>query len=245
MRRLEGLRDDFAILRRLLRGMPEQASHAANLQAFYAPQAHAYDRFRERLLHGRAQLIDALPLPQAAHVVELGGGTGSNLQHFGARLDTIAAFDVVDLCPALLARARERWAGRAHVHAIEADAATYKPAQPVDCVYFSYALTMIPAWRRALANAHAMLKPGGLLGVVDFYHSHAHPAAGMRRHAYPTRAFWRHWFAHDGVHLDPQHLDTLRELFPEHRLSEHAAPVPYLPLLRAPYYLFVGRKQSD
>jgi hypothetical protein len=36
-------------------------------------------------------------------------------------------------------------------------------------VYFSYALTMIADWRRALDNALAMLAPGGTLGVVDFH----------------------------------------------------------------------------
>ncbi|TLY50950.1 MAG: class I SAM-dependent methyltransferase, partial [Gammaproteobacteria bacterium] len=151
-----------------------------NLQRFYGAQAGEYDRFRERLLQGRAELIMRLrlTLPRDAHVVELGGGTGRNLEFFNSALDDIAAFDLVDLCPALLSRARARVARHAQVRVIEGDATMFRPARPVDCVYFSYSLTMIPDWRVAIDNALAMLKPGGTLGVVDFYHSAAQPDPG-------------------------------------------------------------------
>jgi len=244
MSRLEALKNDTAVLRQMLRGMPKSASHAQNLQSFYGAQAQDYDRFRERLLRGREALIARLlaQLPAQARVVELGGGTGRNLDFFGERLGDIASFDLVDLCPALLDRAHQRIARYPQVRMIEADATTYAPSAPVDCVYFSYSLTMIPDWRVALANALAMLKPGGLLGVVDFYTSAAQPAPGLARHGAFTRYFWPRWFAHDGVRLNPAHLATLRADLPQHELSEHRAAVPYLPLIRVPYYVFVGRK---
>jgi len=244
MSRLEALKNDTAVLRQMLRGMPKSASHAQNLQSFYGAQAQDYDRFRERLLRGRETLIARLlaQLPAQARVVELGGGTGRNLDFFGDRLGDIASFDLVDLCPALLDRARQRIARFPQVRMIEADATTYAPSAPVDCVYFSYSLTMIPDWRVALANALAMLKPGGLLGVVDFYTSAAQPAPGLARHGAFTRYFWPRWFAHDGVRLNPAHLATLRADLPQHELSEHRAAVPYLPLIRVPYYVLVGRK---
>jgi ubiquinone/menaquinone biosynthesis C-methylase UbiE len=245
MLRLDALRNDWPVLRQMLRGIPRTGTHAENLQAFYGAQAPHYDRFRERLLQGRAQLIARLSLPPHAHVVELGGGTGRNLDFFGPRLRDIAAFDLVDLCPALLAQARARLAAHAQVQVVHADAATFRPPAPVDCVYLSYALTMIPDWRAALTNAMAMLKPGGVLGVVDFYHSESWPAAGLVRHGPLSRAFWRNWFAHDGVHLNPAHLASLRTMLPQHELVEAAAALPYVPLLRVPYYIFVGRKTSD
>jgi len=244
MPKLEALRTDFGVLRAMLRGIPRDGSHAENLQGFYGAQAGDYDRFRERLLHGRAELITRLRLvlPRAAHVVELGGGTGRNLEFFDTALEDIAQFDLVDLCPALLERARDRLARYPQVRVIEADATSFRPGQPVDCVYFSYSLTMIPDWRGALFNALAMLKPGGLLGVVDFYHSAAQPDAGLARHGAFTRHFWRRWFAHDGVRLDPEHLSALRAHLLEHELIESRAAVPYLPGLRVPYYVFLGRK---
>lgn len=241
MPRLEALRGDWAVLRRMLGGMPRAASHAAALSRFYEPQALHYDRFRERLLRGRAELIVRLPLPVDAHVVELGGGTGRNAEFFGDRLERIAKLEIVDLCAPLLARARERAKTIAPMRVIEADATTYSPAQRVDCVYFSYALTMIPDWRRAIANAISMLKPGGVLGVVDFQVSSAKPASGCVRHGIITRTFWPAWFSHDGVRLDPQHLSTLRRLVPDHDFTESRAPVPFVPFGKVPYYVFVGR----
>ena len=124
---------------------------------------------------------------------------------------------------------------------VEADAVTYRSDQQADVVYFSYSLTMIPDWEGALRNALALLKPGGQLGVVDFYVSDPEPESGLVRHDALTRWFWPRWFGHDGVHPDPAHLRTLRRLLPEHALTEQRAPVPYLPGLRVPYYIFVGR----
>ncbi|ESQ15898.1 MAG TPA: class I SAM-dependent methyltransferase [Chromatiaceae bacterium] len=232
---------DASILLRLLRGQPRRGSHAQRLQAFYAPQAAAYDSFRERLLHGRRELIAMLDPVAGERIVELGAGTGRNLLFFGDRLAALEQATLVDLCPALLERARERTAKMPNVDVIEDDASRWRPSQPVDCVYLSYALTMIPDWRAAIDNAIAMLRPGGRLGVVDFYVSAARPEAGLVRHGPLTRWFWPRWFGHDGVHPNPEHLALLRARLPDHRLIETRAPVPYLPGLRMPCYRFVGR----
>jgi SAM-dependent methyltransferase len=244
MSRLEALRNDAAVIARLLRGMPRGGSHALALGAFYGAQSAHYDRFRERLLHGRAELIASLDLPRHARVVELGGGTGRNIEFFGERIACIARYDVVDLCAPLLARARERARTIPVLHAIEADATTWRPPQRVDAVILSYALTMIPDWRAALANAMAMLKPGGTLAVVDFHVSPPLADPGSVQHGTLTRRFWPLWFGHDGVRLDASHLPTLRHLVPDNRIVEARAPVPYLPLMRVPYYRFVGRRSA-
>lgn len=233
---------DLRILLSLLRGLPRDGSHAENLEAFYGPQADHYDAFRERLLAGRRELIRMLAPPGGARVVELGGGTGQNLDYFGDGLSRLGSVEIVDLCPALLAQARRRAARWPNVQVIEADATIWQPAEPADVVYLSYALTMIPDWQGVIDNAIAMLRPGGVLGVVDFYVSAADPASGMVRHGAFTRFFWPRWFAHDGVHLSPDHLARLRALVPDHALHERRAPVPYLPGLQVPYYIFVGRR---
>ncbi len=236
---------DARVLASLVRGQPRTGTHAERLEAFYAPQAAHYDAFREGLLHGRTQLMEWMDPPAGAHVVELGGGTGRNLDLLGPRLQALGSFELVDLCPALLAQARNRARDLPKVRITEADATRYRPAQPVDLVYFSYALTMIPDWRAALDNALAMLKPGGTLGLVDFYVSEADPAPGLARHGALSRWFWPRWFGHDGVHPNPGHLPALRRLLPEHRLMEGLGSVPYLPGVRVPYYVFVGRRPAS
>lgn len=240
MRRLESLNDEFRVLRQLARGMPRRGSHGERLAGFYAGQAGAYDRFRERLLAGRGELIAQLAAQPGEHIVELGAGTGRNLDYFPAALQAACRFTLVDLCAPLLAQARQRVAGRANVRVIEADATAWQPSQPADVVLLSYALSMMPSWRGVIANARRMLAPGGRIAVVDFYVSAATPAPGLSRHGAFTRLFWPRWFAHDGVQLSPERLDELRQQFPRHALIEDAHPVPYLPGLRVPHFRFFG-----
>jgi S-adenosylmethionine-diacylgycerolhomoserine-N-methlytransferase len=235
---------DSRILLQMLRGQSRQGTAAERLQAFYAPQASRYDAFRARLLHGREELIDRLPTPPQGTVVELGGGTGSNIDRFGRRMQRLRRYTLVDLCPALLEQARSRARVHRNVELVEGDVTRYRPSELVDCVFFSYALTMIDDWRAALLNATAMLKPGGTLGVVDFYISAARPRPGFIRHAGWQRWLWRRWFAHDGVRLSPQHLEALTDALPDHVRLEQQGPLPYVPGLSVPYYVFVGRKPA-
>ena len=236
------LRADSRILWQLLRGQQRSGTAAERLQAFYAPQASRYDEFRARLLHGREELIDRLIAPPDAVVVELGGGTGANIERFGPRMRQLRRYILVDLCPALLEQARPRARRYRNVELVEGDVTRFRPAEPVDCVFFSYSLTMIDDWRAALANATAMLKPGGSLGVVDFYVSSARPEQGFERHAAWERWFWRRWFAHDGVRLSPEHLHALTRAMPDHVRLERQGALPYIPGLKVPYYVFIGRK---
>lgn len=228
---------DLKTLWRMARGAPAGASHAERLERFYRPQAESYDAFRERLLQGRSELVELLAPPDGALIVELGAGTGNNARHFGDRLACFEAVELVDLCPSLLEQARRRWAHEPRVRVIEADATHYRPARPADRVYLSYSLTMMPQWRAALDNAVAMLKPGGLLGVVDFDLPRGDCLAERC-----ACEFWRRWFAHDGVFLDRQHVEVLQMLTETVTLRESSAALPYLPGLRMPYYIYIGRK---
>lgn len=225
---------DARILLNMLRGMPTQGTPAKKLEGFYAGQAEAYDAFREKLLHGRRELIQQLALPANAYVIELGGGTGRNIDFFGPRLNEFQQYEIIDLCPSLLEIARQRAQHRPNVSVIEADACQYQPPMLVDCVIFSYSLTMIPDWQAALNNAMSMLKAGGQLAVVDFTLS-AHQSRLKTK-------FWRKWFSHDGVHLNPAHRQHLQRMFPQNHCVESFAKVPYLPWLKVPYYQFIGKK---
>jgi len=236
------LRGEARVLASLARGLPSSGSHAERIEAFYRPQARAYDAFRRRLLHGREELLRQLALAPGECVAELGAGTGSSLEFLGASGHELRRIDLVDISPSLAALARERSAAWRNVRVIEADAALYAPETPLDAVWFSYSLTMMPAWREALARALALLRPGGRLGVVDFTVGSANATPGRRRHARAAAMLWRTWFAHDGVRLDSGHLDWLEAHTRRAVLAERAAPLPWLPWLHAPYYVYVGVK---
>lgn len=231
----------------MLRGAGRGGTQRERLEAFYAPQAEAYDRFREKLLHGRAELIADLPVPAGGRVAEIGGGTGRNLEFFGDRIGDFGSVEVADLCPSLLTVARERAQqhGWHNVTTIECDACTWTGAgEPLDAIYFSYALTMIPDWFAAIDRALERLRPGGHLGVVDFYLPRKFPSDGRRRMGGIKRTFWRAWFAHDDVFLSSDHLPYLERHLETVHLSEHQGRVPYLCGLKAPYYRYIGRKPA-
>ena len=236
---------DLSTLRHLLFTRASGETHRERLDAFYRGQASGYDDFRKRLLKGREELVSRLPLVPGAVWVDLGGGTGANLAMADERLAGLQKAYVVDLCPALaeVARARALAAGWGNVTVAEADATSFRPTEgTVDVVTFSYSLTMIPDWDRAVENALAMLRPGGVLGVVDFYVSRKYPEAGRVRHTWLQRNFWPMWFGNDNVWLSPDHLPYLSGQIPLVELRECRTQVPYFPILQVPYYVFVGRK---
>ena len=222
-------------------------THAERLESFYAGQAAAYDGFREKLLQGRRELYQQILRAAAGGVwVDMGGGTGANLEYLGKEVRNFERVYVVDLSPSLLQVAQRRIAERGweNVQTLEADATqlTLPAGEQADVVTFSYSLTMIPDWFAAIDRASKLLRPGGLLGVVDFYVSRKHPAEMLTRHGLFTRTFWPFWFGLDNVHPNPDHLPYLRERFQVRHLSEHWAKVPYLLGLKTPYYRFLGVK---
>jgi S-adenosylmethionine-diacylgycerolhomoserine-N-methlytransferase len=222
--------------------------HAARLESIYAGQAEAYDDFRRRLLRGRQELWSAIEVPAGGVWVDMGGGTGSNLEYLGERMAALAKMYVVDLSPSLLKIARQRIADRgwANVETIEADATLFQPPEgAADVVTFSYSLTMIPDWFAAVDNARRLLRPGGTVGVVDFYISRKYPSDGLRRHRWLTRSFWPAWFRADSIYLSADHVPYLHRRFAPLRFEERRSKVPYVPFVRAPYYIFVGRKEAE
>jgi S-adenosylmethionine-diacylgycerolhomoserine-N-methlytransferase len=109
-------------------------------------------------------------------VLEIGCGTGRNLIA-AARAHPDARFFGIDISSEMLATARAnvRRAGLSERIALgRGDAASFDPEAlfgrvQFDRVFFSYSLSMIPAWREALTHAAAMIAPAeGRLLVVDF-----------------------------------------------------------------------------
>ena len=190
----------------------------------------------------------AMPVAPGGTWIDVGGGTGRNIEALGPDLQRLGRVVIVDLCRSLLDVSRQRVARHnwTHVHLVQADAtAAFARPGSADVITFSYALTMIPDWYSALERATEALKPGGHIGVVDFYVSRRHPDAGTRGHGWLTRHGWPAWFDRDGVRPNPDHVPYLRRHFETLWLSEHAGPVPYLPGVRVPWYLFVGRRRPD
>jgi S-adenosylmethionine-diacylgycerolhomoserine-N-methlytransferase len=141
-----------------------------------------------------------------------------------------------------VARDRATHGGWTNVTLLEADAGNLDlPDGCATVALFSYSLTMMPEWRRAIDTAHRLLAPGGTIGVVDFYVSHR-DATPLRQHGPVARRFWPWWFGHCDVFPSPHQLSYLSNRFAVVSLHERKGAVPYLPGARAPYYQFIGRR---
>lgn len=223
-------------------------NHAERMESFYGGQANAYDDFRKRLLKGREELWGTMPRPKGGVWVDMGGGTGSNIENLADDIDNLKQVYVVDLSESLLDVATERFKARNwnNAKAIAADATKFRPPEgQADVVTFSYSLTMIPDWFAAIENALAMLKPGGHIGVVDFYVGRKYPPEGLEKQKWLARTLWQPWFATDNVFPSPDHLPFLMNHFEQVHLVEARNRMPYVPLLRTPYYQFIGRKPQS
>jgi S-adenosylmethionine-diacylgycerolhomoserine-N-methlytransferase len=236
---------DVKTLYQLIFASKRGKTHSDRLEHFYKQQADDYDRFRQKLLHGREELYGRIDVPEDGVWLEMGGGTGFNLEAIHDQIPKLKKVYIVDLSPSLLSIAQNRVETRGwqNVSPVIGDATTYIPPEgSADVVTFSYSLTMIPDWFAAVERAIATLKPGGTLAVVDFYVSRKHNLGDLQTHGWFTRSFWPVWFATDNVFLNPDHLAFLEHKLERQFLSQNRGKVPFLPFAKAPYYLFIGRK---
>lgn len=229
---------DLRVLYHLAFSARRSGSHAEQLEAFYQSQASLYDSFRNRLLPGRRELYSRLSeLSPSGIWIDLGGGTGANLDALADRIHRYEKIYLVDLSPSLLNVAHDRIA-KNHWHNVEivhGDASKFEPfVGKASVVTVSYALTMIPDWVQTVKQAQKLLKPEGYFGAVDFYVAESH--------SFVTRKFWPAWFAWDGVKLNPHHLAYLKASFSLKEKIESRHHLPYVPLGKVPYYWFIGQK---
>ncbi len=120
---------DLRILYHLLLRPVRGDSHAQRMENFYAGQASGYDDFRKRLLQGREELYSKIATNRNGTWVDLGGGTGANLEFIGPAISQFSKVYVVDLASSLLEVANRRASDRGwkHVEAVTADATQWQP----------------------------------------------------------------------------------------------------------------------
>lgn len=153
----------------------DQLGAAGHMDGIYRYQRYVYDATRKYFLLGRDRMLDGLAPPPGGTVLEVGCGTGRNLILAAGRYPGVQLFGF-DISSVMLDTARQSIAraglsGRISLAAGDAsdfDAAQLFGRPHFDCVFISYALSMIPAWRAALPMAMRATAPGGSLHVVDF-----------------------------------------------------------------------------
>jgi S-adenosylmethionine-diacylgycerolhomoserine-N-methlytransferase len=161
------------------------------MDRMYRRQRHIYDATRKYYLLGRDGAIAALTPQPGETVLEIGCGTGRNLIAVARRFPAAAVYGL-DISSEMLATAGAliRCAGLdGRVTLAQGDATDFDPQKlfghaAFDRVLVSYALSMIPPWREALAQAIDVVAEGGALQIVDFGDQAGLPRllrAGLRR----------------------------------------------------------------
>jgi S-adenosylmethionine-diacylgycerolhomoserine-N-methlytransferase len=147
-----------------------EISHATLMNDTYRYQRWIYDASRKYFLFGRDHLIAQLDPPPGGTVLEIGCGTGRNLELIGRRYPDCQLYGL-DISSEMLRSARAKLGERARL--VEADATDFETGPLFDIpgfdrVVLSFALSMIPDWQSALERAVAAQAPDGSLHVVDF-----------------------------------------------------------------------------
>lgn len=163
------------------------SGHSQLMDGVYRYQRHFYDLTRKYYLLGRDGLIADLDVPAGGAVLEIGCGTGRNLIAVGKAWPQ-ARLCGVDISEAMLDTARASVAKTgmgdrvmlAQGDACGFDAQALFGRATFERVFISYALSMIPEWEMALAQAARCLAPGGKLEIVDFGQQEALPALWKR-----------------------------------------------------------------
>ncbi|MBP6766684.1 MAG: methyltransferase domain-containing protein [Reyranella sp.] len=155
--------------------MSTTLANAGLMDRIYRRQRHVYDLSRKYYLLGRDRLIEGLAPPPGGRVLEIGCGTARNLIAVAHRHPDTPLFGI-DLSLEMLDTARRRvdregLGGRirlAHADATRFDPALLFGVPGFSRIFFSYTLSMIPEWERALAQSVVWLQPRGELHLVDF-----------------------------------------------------------------------------
>ncbi len=156
--------------------MNPESNHAQRMDRIYRFQRYFYDITRKYYLLGRDRLIREMDIRKESRILEVGCGTARNLILMARRyphahfygLD--ASQEMLNTAESKILRAglQDRISLR-HGLAEEVSAKdTFGLPEPFDAVFYSYSLSMIPSWKKAIQSGWNNLKTGGQLAIVDF-----------------------------------------------------------------------------
>ncbi len=199
-----------------------------DIRKSYAGWAPVYDATHAWTLPYRREARLALGVRRGDHVLDLACGTGLNFRHLQALSGEQGRVTGVDLSPAMLAIAQRRIArhGWANVETREADAAQLPfPDGWFDTAICTFAMSIIPDYAQAIAEAGRVLAPGGRFVVLDVRldETALKGALGPLTRAIHVEFAKRTPMHVCGVDITHQTVDELRRVFASVQIREHWA----------------------
>lgn len=146
------------------------------MDSMYRYQRYFYDATRKYYLFGRDRLINEMKIKPSEKILEVGCGTARNLIILAKKYPQTNFFGL-DASNAMLETARAKIDSKKlyNIHLENALAdnfsfwETFNLQSPFHQIFFSYSISMIPTWKKALAVALENLSPNGSIFIVDFY----------------------------------------------------------------------------
>ena len=212
------------------------SAHGDKMSAFYASQAKGYDAVRENMLVARPEMMSGFGPIKTGHTwLDIGGGTGRNVHYLRAQLDLFERIVVLDICPELLAIGEENarlsftkaqcdrisWVcldvNSKNIRQLLAPHLRNDLTRGFDTITFSYSLSMIPEWEKALESAKSLMSNEGRVLVADF-DTYTEEGKSMKDMMINT------WYKQDGVRIEARTRDVItNKIFPSGKFSVHVA----------------------
>jgi S-adenosylmethionine-diacylglycerol 3-amino-3-carboxypropyl transferase len=233
-------------------------AHGDKMSSFYASQAKGYDAVRENMLVGRSEMVSGFgPIKKGHTWLDVGGGTGRNLHYLRAQLDLFERIIVLDICPELLEigedNARRSFTPsqceRISWVCLDINSPDVKKSlathlrndlnRGFDTISFSYSLSMIPEWQKALESAKSLMSKEGRVIVSDF---DTYTEEGKSIKDFLIRS----WYAQDGVRIEAKSRQCLlNEVFAApYFVSTVARFQKKLAGVSIPHYVVCARKAT-
>lgn len=187
----------------------EGPAHVRRMDRMYRYTRHIYDATRRYYLFGRDRLLRTMVIRPGDRVLEMGCGTARNLIKLN-QMHPWVLLHGLDASESMLVTAHQKLKRNGcdeaiilrHSLAEDLDhLGTFGAEKPFDVIFFSYSLSMMPTWPRALEAALANLSPEGRIYIVDFWDQ-----AGMPR---LFASLLTRWLALFHVHHRPELLEHL------------------------------------
>lgn len=179
----------------------------------------------------RSQLIESMALPVGGTVIDLGTGTGVNLERLSSAVGASGKVIGVDLSPAMLAKAESKTQHLDNTELVQCDVREFIFPAQTDGIISTFALEFVPEYKDVIECATAALaesKPLALMGLK-----------------YPEH--WPAWLADIGIWFNGSFGVTrdYKDFRPWIAAGQHSQAAVFKELYYGSAYMWLGKIESN